>query len=470
MILNLPLLAVLSGAGVTWAASSPNCLSGSSFDTCCSDRDAVGKGTVDGVVMNYACGTYAKDETVGFGTVHKGAANAKDCAGLCASDASCQAGFWSKVGSKCYLLNGNGYKTYHNKGTFLLFEKTTEDPGSVDECKDRVDSATSQCNAEKDKIKQQGLQLLQKCQDEKDQAITGAGSKCEAEKDAIRKENAQLAEQASKQCEVDKNQALTQAGSKCEAEKDAIRKENAQLAEQASKQCEADKDQLRQQAATAASEYEKKIADLQSQLTQCQANVPTAKPVPAIDPNCESNSWVNMCSSCSQDTFVIDGKEFKKKCGVRTVGAREEQWLYRASLIACMKECATRGDCLGVGWRPAEGINGMPTAQGEIKGDFNQFEGHWVVDGNSVQLRGNFSQSVEQFQSINATLEYDSTEDLVGPCLIDTAETPSHVGNTDVALSLVRQDGRKVKITGSLSFPIPGRFTLTGQGFWAIAD
>ncbi|GMG13095.1 hypothetical protein BDV35DRAFT_406576 [Aspergillus flavus] len=359
MILNLPLLAVLSGAGVTWAASSPNCLSGSSFDTCCSDRDAVGKGTVDGVVMNYACGTYAKDETVGFGTVHKGAANAKDCAGLCASDASCQAGFWSKVGSKCYLLNGNGYKTYHNKGTFLLFEKTTEDPGSVDECKDRVDSATSQCNAEKDKIKQQGLQLLQKCQDEKDQAITGAGSKCEAEKDAIRKENAQLAEQASKQCEVDKNQALTQAGSKCEAEKDAIRKENAQLAEQASKQCEADKDQLRQQAATAASEYEKKIADLQSQLTQCQANVPTAKPVPAIDPNCESNSWVNMCSSCSQDTFVIDGKEFKKKCGVRTVGAREEQWLYRASLIACMKECATRGDCLGVGWRPAEGINGV---------------------------------------------------------------------------------------------------------------
>ncbi|KAB8203103.1 hypothetical protein BDV34DRAFT_214911 [Aspergillus parasiticus] len=324
MILNLPLLAVLSGAGVTWAASSPNCLSGSSFDTCCSNRDAVGKGTVDGVVMNYACGTYAKDETVGFGTVHKGAANAKECAGLCASDASCQAGFWSKVGSKCYLLNGSGYKTYHNKGTFLLFEKTTEEPGSVDECKDRVDSTTSQCNAEKDKIKQQGSQLLQKCQDEKDQAIAGSGAE-----------------------------------SKCEAEKDAIRKENAQLAEQATKQCEANKDQLRQQAATAASEYEKKIADLQAQLTQCQANVPTAKPVPAIDPNCESNSWVNMCSSCSQDTFVIDGKEFKKKCGVRTVGAREEQWLYRASLIACMKECATRGDCLGVGWRPTEGINGV---------------------------------------------------------------------------------------------------------------
>ncbi|KAK6821489.1 hypothetical protein RU639_007754 [Aspergillus parasiticus] len=420
MILNLPLLAVLSGAGVTWAASSPNCLSGSSFDTCCSNRDAVGKGTVDGVVMNYACGTYAKDETVGFGTVHKGAANAKECAGLCASDASCQAGFWSKVGSKCYLLNGSGYKTYHNKGTFLLFEKTTEEPGSVDECKDRVDSTTSQCNAEKDKIKQQGSQLLQKCQDEKDQAIAGsgskceaekdairkesaqlaeqaskqceadksqaltqaskqceadknqaiagAGSKCEAEKDAIRKENAQLADQASKQCEVDKNQALTQAESKCEAEKDAIRKENAQLAEQATKQCEANKDQLRQQAATAASEYEKKIADLQAQLTQCQANVPTAKPVPAIDPNCESNSWVNMCSSCSQDTFVIDGKEFKKKCGVRTVGAREEQWLYRASLIACMKECATRGDCLGVGWRPTEGINGHCHAHISIGG------------------------------------------------------------------------------------------------------
>ncbi|OGM43150.1 hypothetical protein ABOM_008884 [Aspergillus bombycis] len=321
MILNLPLLVVLSGVGVTWAASSSNCLSGSSFDTCCSDRDAVGKGTVDDVVMNYACGTYAKYETAGYGTVHKGAANAKECAGLCARDTSCQAGFWSKVGSKCYLLNDRSYKTYHNKGTFLLFEKTTEDPEPVNECKDQVESATSQCNAEKDKIKQQGAQMLKKLQDDKDQAII-------------------------------------QAGSKCEAEKEAIRKENAQMAEQASKQCEADKDQLRQHAATAASQYEKEKADLQAQLAQCQANVPAPKPVPVIDPNCEANSWVSMCSSCSQDTFVIDGKEFKKKCGVRTVGAREEQWLYRASLIACMKECAGRNDCLGVGWRAAEGVHG----------------------------------------------------------------------------------------------------------------
>ncbi|KOC17983.1 hypothetical protein AFLA70_88g003010 [Aspergillus flavus AF70] len=112
----------------------------------------------------------------------------------------------------------------------------------------------------------------------------------------------------------------------------------------------------------------------------------------------------------------------------------------------------------------------MPTAQGVFNGNSNQFDGHWIVDGNSVQLRGNFSQSVGHFQSSNATLEYDSTEDLAGPYVIDNAQSPSHVGHTDVALSLVNQDGRKVKITGSLSFPIPDRSTLFGHGAWVIAD
>ncbi|KAE8380450.1 hypothetical protein BDV26DRAFT_290375 [Aspergillus bertholletiae] len=320
MILNLPLLVALSGVGVTWASAS-NCLSGASFDTCCADRKSVGKGTVDGVVMNYACGTYAKDETLGYGAVTKGVATPKDCAGLCARDTLCQGGFWSSSGSKCYLLNTSGFKVLPSGGAFFQFKKTAEDPVDVDECKDRVESATSQCNAEKDKIKQDGAQALQKCQGDKDAA-------------------------------------LSQARSKCEEEKQAIRNENAQAADQASKQCEADKDQLRQQLAAAVSQYEKDKADLQQQLAQCQANVPAPPPVPAIDPICETNSWVNMCSSCPQDTFNIDGKEFKKKCGVRTVGAREEQWLWRSSLIQCLKECGARGDCLGVGWRAAEGVNG----------------------------------------------------------------------------------------------------------------
>ncbi|KAB8216335.1 hypothetical protein BDV33DRAFT_179235 [Aspergillus novoparasiticus] len=110
----------------------------------------------------------------------------------------------------------------------------------------------------------------------------------------------------------------------------------------------------------------------------------------------------------------------------------------------------------------------MPTAQGIISGNFNNFEGHWIVDGYSVQFRGNFSQSVEQFQSSTATLEYDTIEDLAGLYVIDTAQTPSHVGNTDVVLSLANHVGKKVKITGSLSFPISERSLLTGQGAWII--
>ncbi|KAB8203102.1 hypothetical protein BDV34DRAFT_199832 [Aspergillus parasiticus] len=110
----------------------------------------------------------------------------------------------------------------------------------------------------------------------------------------------------------------------------------------------------------------------------------------------------------------------------------------------------------------------MPTAQGVINGSFNNFDGHWIVDGYIVQFRGNFSQSVEQFQSGTATLEYDTIEDLVGTYVIDTAQTPSYVGNTDVVLSFTNQAGKKVKITGSLSIPISQRSLLTGQGAWII--
>ncbi|KAF5855253.1 hypothetical protein ETB97_009558 [Aspergillus alliaceus] len=110
----------------------------------------------------------------------------------------------------------------------------------------------------------------------------------------------------------------------------------------------------------------------------------------------------------------------------------------------------------------------MPTATGTINGAFNNFDGHWNVEGYDVEFRGNLSQSVERWTSLVATLEYDSVEDLVGTYVLDTAGLPSYVGATDTSLTFKNQAGKTIKITGNLANPISQRTTVTGQGAWII--
>lgn len=110
----------------------------------------------------------------------------------------------------------------------------------------------------------------------------------------------------------------------------------------------------------------------------------------------------------------------------------------------------------------------MPTATGTISGAFNNFDGHWNVQGYDAEFRGNFSQSVERWAVSNATLEYDNFEDLVGTYVIDIAGLPPYVGATDISLSFTNQGGKKIKITGSLTNSTSQRTTVTGQGAWAV--
>ncbi|KAB8229642.1 uncharacterized protein BDW43DRAFT_314840 [Aspergillus alliaceus] len=110
----------------------------------------------------------------------------------------------------------------------------------------------------------------------------------------------------------------------------------------------------------------------------------------------------------------------------------------------------------------------MPTATGTINGAFNNFDGHWNVEGYDAEFRGNLSQSVERWTSLVATLEYDSMEDLAGTYVLDIAGLPSYVGITDTSLTFKNQAGKTIKITGNLVNPISQRTTVTGQGAWIL--
>ncbi|KAE8320401.1 hypothetical protein BDV39DRAFT_211694 [Aspergillus sergii] len=111
----------------------------------------------------------------------------------------------------------------------------------------------------------------------------------------------------------------------------------------------------------------------------------------------------------------------------------------------------------------------MPTVTGVINGVFNNFDGHWNVEGYDAQFRGNLSQSVQRWASDAATLEYNSLNDLVGTYVLDTAALPSYVGGSDTSLQFINQAGTTIKITGSLTNPISERTTVTGQGAWSIS-
>ncbi|GIJ92720.1 hypothetical protein Asppvi_001998 [Aspergillus pseudoviridinutans] len=85
-----------------------------------------------------------------------------------------------------------------------------------------------------------------------------------------------------------------------------------------------------------------------------------------------------------------------------------------------------------------------------------------------VEFRGNFDQSVENWQSDDAWLKYRNVRDLVGAYDIDTEdeESPSYIGADDLRLSFENQEGEQFEIIGTLKNSISERTTVTGQGVW----
>lgn len=109
----------------------------------------------------------------------------------------------------------------------------------------------------------------------------------------------------------------------------------------------------------------------------------------------------------------------------------------------------------------------MPTVTGTISGTGDNFEGRWNVDGRDVLLHGNFDYPVEleEWSANSATLEYESSGDFDGLYLIRPISA-SHVGGSDLFLSLTDQSDRQIRIVSPLVNPVSERTPVSGKGVW----
>ncbi|RAH39952.1 cell envelope integrity protein TolA, partial [Aspergillus brunneoviolaceus CBS 621.78] len=347
MLFQGALFAALLGTTVASSGSNSKCLSSNTvgaanYQLCCPEGRGSGKGTVGDSVFEFTCGQYLTGKS-GAGTQHRQVNSAKDCAQLCSSP-DCPGASWHSTGKKCFVLgSGNtDYAPYSPARDWMVLTKsaeTPEDPDPEEDCKEFIDAAKetaaahSQCQKEKDEIRQQGDSKLQQCQADKDSALTNANAQCATEKDQLQK---LVVDDARSQCKSEKDAAASQ----CEKEKDEIRKQGESQLQQSKSQCDAEKAGLQQ-----------KIKELEEKASSVGSGTGGGQWL-SVDEKCRSNSWRSLCDgTCSQRQFTLGGVDFQVKCNVRTNGAVEEIWWYRQSILECAEACALNPRCLGVGWR-----------------------------------------------------------------------------------------------------------------------
>jgi hypothetical protein len=101
----------------------------------------------------------------------------------------------------------------------------------------------------------------------------------------------------------------------------------------------------------------------------------------------------------------------------------------------------------------------MPTAQGFIKsvGGGDKFMSTFVIDGIQYHLSGSFNPAVQPFESNQASLEFDSVEQLTA-----VRNFEGKVGTQDVQVNLA--NGAHIK--GYLNMPISPASRVSGAGSW----
>ncbi|KAK6538831.1 hypothetical protein TWF694_010396 [Orbilia ellipsospora] len=105
----------------------------------------------------------------------------------------------------------------------------------------------------------------------------------------------------------------------------------------------------------------------------------------------------------------------------------------------------------------------MPQAPGIVKSASggNRFTASFVIDGIQYNLVGNLSPSVEEFNSFDASLEYNSAADLTS-----NQNFQGRLGNADLSFSF--ENG--TKITGSLQMPQGMKTEVNGAGTWVVVN
>lgn len=100
------------------------------------------------------------------------------------------------------------------------------------------------------------------------------------------------------------------------------------------------------------------------------------------------------------------------------------------------------------------------SAQGIILGGHDALKGHFVAEGNDIEIRGQLIPPVPPFTVNTVTLKYENLGDLTGTYQLGSS--PSHIGPEDLQFEAVNPDGKTISFTGSLSEPAPTRQTITG--------
>ncbi|KAG8361638.1 hypothetical protein FVEN_g1069 [Fusarium venenatum] len=101
----------------------------------------------------------------------------------------------------------------------------------------------------------------------------------------------------------------------------------------------------------------------------------------------------------------------------------------------------------------------MPSAQGFIKSvaGGNKFASVFIIDDIQYHFQGQFNPAVQDFQSNDATLEYDSPDQLT-----TYRDLEGKVGTQDVSINL----SNGARIRGNLDMPLSPASRVSGSGIW----
>ncbi|KAF9873827.1 hypothetical protein CkaCkLH20_08561 [Colletotrichum karsti] len=246
MLLRLIYSFIPLGIGAVWAQQTPlnsangACLSstGGNRETsrlsCCPTDDFAGKGSVGGNVFTYNCGQWASK----YDRTPHPAATPRDCAQICASEASCVAATWDSRKGHCYVTYEHMSYVPLQTARWILIAKTQET--AIDDPSVPDPGAIAQCNNEKDAIRRE------------------LAAQCEAETNALKATQQDALRQADDRCRAEKA-ALEQDKARCEQDKASL--------EQDKSRCEQEK---ARQNADAAQQCDAKTSELEKNLQECK--------------------------------------------------------------------------------------------------------------------------------------------------------------------------------------------------------
>ena len=173
----------------TDACIDPNASGETNKASCCSGSGN-GQATVDGVLYEYTCNSYADN----YGSSALGAPSAYKCAELCSNDATCHASSWQPnsgvAGGNCWLSTAGFKLTPDQYNLWVILVNTgraghvvSPEPEPEPSCDDELQKARKEWASEKDEsIRQLEIEWQHRIKTEIDTCQQTSQQKCDNEK------------------------------------------------------------------------------------------------------------------------------------------------------------------------------------------------------------------------------------------------------------------------------------------------